>query len=100
MKIPKIFTEKQGNEILKSSSRLFRAIGGLTRANFLTGHYDNKDFNMAKTPKEEFTLATWFEFYITRKRARKYVELRAKYRGKIEKEIEFLVNYKNNALNA
>lgn len=99
MKIPKIFTEAQANEIIKSSKRLFRAIGGLTRSNCLTGYYDNKAFRMTKTPKEEFTLPMWFEFYITRKRARKYVELRAKYRGRIEKELEYLVNYKNKVLN-
>ena len=100
MRIPDIFTEAQGNEILKSSRKLFKAIGGLTRANCLTGYYDNKAFAMTKTPKEDFTLVMWFDFYVTRKRARKYVELRAKYRGKIEKEHEFLVNYKNKVLNS
>ena len=90
------YPENYSADIRSASKRMYRALVGLTRANYLTGHYDNKSFNMAKIPKEQFDKEMWHEFYTARKRARKYVELRAKYRGRIEKEFTFLVNFKNN----
>lgn len=67
------------------------AIEGLSKANRLTGIWDNNRFQLCKKPFEEFTTDEKAYLYLTEKQSRKNVELRAKYRGEIDMALKGLI---------
>ncbi len=64
------------------------AMSQLSRANRLTGIWDNRRFEECKKPQEQVDPAY---LYLTEKLSRKNVELRAKYRTQIDVLFEELL---------
>lgn len=64
------------------------AIENLTDANWLTGLWDNRRFQLCKKPYGEFSLSDKAYLYETEKKSRSNVERRAVCRNKIESLFE------------
>lgn len=79
---------REGHEIVEA---FIDAICQLSKANRLTGIWDNRRFQECKKPFEEVDCQY---LYKTEKLSRKNVELRAVYRTQIDATFEKLLNLK------
>ena len=68
------------------------AIEGLSKANRLTGLWDNKRFQLCKKPFTQFNEKEKAYLYQTEKESRRNVELRALYRKQIDISIKGLIS--------
>lgn len=68
------------------------AVEGLSKANRLTGIWDNNRFQLCKKPFDAFSDEDKAYLYRTEKESRKNVELRAKYRQELDKAMKGLID--------
>jgi len=75
-----------------TSNKLFWAIFNLAIANYLTGTWDNRRFQLCKKSFDEFSEEDKAYLYLTEKRSRYNVEQRAVNRVVIENCFKQLIN--------
>ena len=71
---------------------IVHAYEALVEANWLTGKWDNRRFQLCKTEYVKFTEPMKSLLYKTEKLSRGNVEKRAKYRGEIETKFKEIFN--------
>jgi hypothetical protein len=74
------------------AGKFFKAITGLSEANYLTGVWDNRRNSLCQKPFNEFSEEDKAYLYHTEKLSRKNVELRAVHRKELDRVFKKLIN--------